>query len=77
MLRLLEVDELCASELLMLFSFSVDLLFVLPEGLSWILSDTEPTTCELLSDADPSLFLKLKKQPKLIHFHYLFLYFQQ
>lgn len=77
MLRLLEVDELCASELLMLFSFSVDLLFVLPEGLSWILSDTEPTTCELLSDADPSLFFETEEAAKTDSLSLLVLYFQQ
>lgn len=48
-LRLLEVDRLCTSELLILFSFSVDLLFTWFETPVWVLSDTDPTIWDLAS----------------------------
>lgn len=48
-LRLLEVDRLCTSELLILFSFSVDLLFTWFEIPVWVFSDTDPTIWDLAS----------------------------
>ena len=48
-MRLLEVDRLCTSELLILFSFSVDLLFTWFEIPVWVFSDTDPTIWDLAS----------------------------
>ena len=45
----LEADMLLASELLALTPFSSDLLFPCFDKSVWVLSDTDPTICDLVS----------------------------